>query len=583
MDGDTKFKLQLIGPFGFFAPCGQRIEVSSKKAIAMVALLAAAPDGVRTRVWLHSMLWGARDTPQAQSSLRRELSTLHKTLKEHDAADLLVRETQRVRLDLDRIDVDLLSLSMGRPRPVRGDHSDFLEGIDLRGCDEFEDWLREQRSRLDALRRVDIPPPIAPLPTAQQVLGEALPPQADLLNAVPPRLPPKPSVAVLPFTHLGHGDQGNWLGAGIAQEVGMTLAQFPQLFVVSTHSAATLAERRMTHLEIARDLGVRYLLAGTIRQAGERLRATISLIDGQTGLQVWGCSTDGRIDDLFSLQETVATIAAPQIWTQIDLAERHRSLRRAPGMDSNYELYWRANALFRSWDREPTLEALRLTDELTAVDPTCPLSAGLAAFCNGVAFAFRWTPDPLATRRVAIGHFQNALLHGSGNVEALGYVAGTLISIGGDMVLADRIIAHALSLLPAYQPTLFWGGWVDIATGNPARARERLELALRINPASGVRAYSLTGIGVANLMEGDNAGAFAMLSEAAMHIPHYPITIAALCVAAAQIGEHDAARAAAAALEALGDPGETLSILQDPRHRALIASGIATVREAARP
>lgn len=581
MGSGATYDLKLVGPFGLFAPAGARIEISSKKAIALVALLASAPDGVRTRVWLQAMLWGTRDTAQAQSSLRRELSTLHKILGKHGAAELLVRETRRVGLRLAQIQVDIFSLDMAS-RGGAHDQDDFLEGIDLKGCDEFEDWLRNQRSRLRELRDVEIPSPAAPLPTAQHVLGELLPPQEALLGNEPPRPPPKPSVAVLPFAHLGRTDDANWLGTGIAQEVGMTLAQFPQLFVVSATSAAVLAERRLTHVEIARQLGVRYLLDGTIQQSGERLRANVSLLDGTSGLQVWGCSVEGALDDIFALQESVATRAAPQIWTQIDLAERQRGLRQAPRRGDQYELYWRANALFRSWDRGPTLEAIGLTDELTASDPTCPLSAGLAAFCNSVAYAFRWTDDAAATRRTAIAHYQNALRLGPSNVEALGYVAGTLIGIGGDLELANRIVDHALSLLPTYQPTLFWGGWVDLARGHPARGRERFELSLRINPASGVKAYALTGIGLANLFLGDEAAALAMLSEAAVHLPNYPITLAALCAAARRTGDGKVARRAALQLAGLGAPGETLSILQVPDHRARLADDVAaTLREIA--
>lgn len=582
MDERMRYRLKLVGPFGLFCPAGERIEISSKKGIALIALLAAAPDGVRSRVWLQSMLWGTRDTPQAQSSLRRELATLCGTLSAHGAEHLLVREPQRIRLKLDLVDVDVLEMELGRAASSAASRDDFLEGLDIRGCEEFEDWLREQRSRIEGLQEIHIPQPSRPLPSAHQVLGAALPSQTDLLSTTPPQLPPKPSVAVLPFTHLGRPEDANWLGSGIAHEVGMTLAQYPQLFVVSTHSAVALAERRLTHVEMARQLGVRFLLDGTIRQIGPKLRVSVNLIDGRTGLQVWANSMDGRTDDLFTLQEAVATMAAPRIWTHIDLAERYRCLRERASSTTNYELYWRANALFRSWEREATLEALELTDELTSLDPNCALSSGLAAFCNGVAFAFRWTDDPLATRRAAILHHQNSLRHGASNVESLGYVAGTLISIGGDLSLANRIIDHALSLLPAYQPTLFWGGWVDIVGGHPARGRERLELALRINPASGVRAYSLTGIGVANLMEGDMDGAYAMLNEAAVQIPHYPLTLAALCVAAASTGNAETAARAAAALDAIGGADVALSILQDSDHRRLLSAGLSGVRAGAR-
>lgn len=93
-----KYQLQLIGPFGLFAPSGVRIEISSKKAIALIALLATAPSGERSRRWLQAMLWGTREHEQAQTSLRREVSTLSKQLEVRGAGELLLRSSQRIGL-----------------------------------------------------------------------------------------------------------------------------------------------------------------------------------------------------------------------------------------------------------------------------------------------------------------------------------------------------------------------------------------------------------------------------------------------------------------------------------------------------
>ena len=178
----TNIELQLIGPFGLFAPSGVRIEISSKKAIALIALLATAPSGERSRRWLQAMLWGTREHEQAQTSLRREVSTLSKQLEVRGAGELLLRSSQRIGLQLDRVMLDTdelgMRLSVGRSRTG----GDFLEGLDLRDCEAFEDWLRDERERVHDMLSIEIPEPSGALPSVEDILGEALPAPEEILR-----------------------------------------------------------------------------------------------------------------------------------------------------------------------------------------------------------------------------------------------------------------------------------------------------------------------------------------------------------------------------------------------------------------
>lgn len=567
------FRLDLIGPFGLFAPDGQRIEITSKKGIALIALLALAPNGIRTRNWLQGILWGSRSREQAQGSLRRELATLVTVLAQHDASHLLKREQSRIMLDLNTIDVDALTLTIGLAGRKPTAKADLLEGIDLLDCEAFEDWLRDQRTRIDQLQSIYLPMAV-PTPSARDVIGAPLPPTHDLLERIRPPLPLKPSVSVIPFRNLSSDNDGQWLGSVVADEIGLTLARFPSLFVVATDSAAALLQRNYTHPEIAQELGVRYLIDGTIRLNDQRVRTAVRLIEGETGQQIWSCGFDGSSDDLFGLQERIVAEVAPRIHTEIDLRQLRAGLSNPLRDASSNALYWRANALFRQWDEASNREAIEICEQLVEADPTSAWASGMAAFCYGIAYASGWTPDADATKRAAAAHYQTALQHCGDDPSVLGYAAGTLVSIGGDMAVADRLISRALTLLPAYQPTLFWGGWVDIATGNSRRARDRFELSLRINPAAGVRAYAITGIGIALLMEGNVPQAYAMLADAVQYIPSYPLTLAALSIAAAMAGEHDVARRNAEALKRFGGAARVLNILQNPEHRAALMLGL---------
>lgn len=543
----------------------------------MVAMLAMAPNGVRTRSWLQSRLWGSRAMAQAQSSLRRELANLAALLEDYDGSTLLHRGVQRIELDLDQIDLDVLQLAVNGSRSDLRKSGEFLEGLDLPDCDEFEDWLREQRAHFADLARQlpTIATNQAPDPAA--ILGSALTSVGNLTPDMPPSAPPKPSLVVLPFNVTSASASDDWLGESMAEQLGLTLTQFPQLFVVATAAGATLAAHGLAPGAIAKELGVRYVLTGSLRTMSDAIRVSVQLIDGKTSQQIWGRAFRSSLAELLQLEEEIALAVAPQVWTQIDLSERHKGRIAQLSDPDAYALYWRANALFREWRPDSTLEAVRLTDLLVASNAECALSAALAGFCNAIAYGFGWSEEPLVTRRKAIMHYQNALRLGPDNVEAIGYAVGTLVLVGGDMRLADQLIGHALSLLPAYQPTLFWGGLADIAMGNGTRARERLELSLRINPSSGVRSYALTGIGLSLLMEGRHPEALTVLENAILSAPDLLLAQAGLAVSAMFAGQQDKARSAALAVEELGGIDAATFLLRNETHRELLRRGLAMV------
>lgn len=140
----NRFSLNLMGSFRLLGPEGQRINIANRKAVAIVAMLAMAEGGERTRGWLQEKLWGRRDRTQAQGSLRRELTLLREHLNIADDPALIC-ERQTVRLDLAQFDIDAAA-----PRPAGTTAGEFLEGFDLAGEEGFEDWLREQRMVLAA-------------------------------------------------------------------------------------------------------------------------------------------------------------------------------------------------------------------------------------------------------------------------------------------------------------------------------------------------------------------------------------------------------------------------------------------------
>jgi TolB-like protein len=449
--------LKLIGPFGLFGGNGGRIEITSRKSRALIALLALSPGGSRGRNWIQAMLWGSRFREQAQASLRRELATLCSVLEERGAGSLLERTTSWIRLDLEAVDVDVLSLGLVPREQSASSDGAFLEDVALSDCPEFQDWLQAQRSRVADLQRVSVQSEIM-APQIKEDAGASLGSAGRMLDGHPPALPPKPSVCVLPFRLIGSGDP--FAGQGMAEELGMTLARFPSLFVVGTPTPDFERENAGSSVEIARRLGVGYLVRGTVMMDANRIRVAVQVVDGSMGHQLWTQSHDGLTDDLFALQQRIAEAVAPQIHTQIDVTELRGGLVDAIGSGDAYSLYWRANALFRQWTRESILEATEVCERLVAMQPSGSWGVAMAGFCHAIAYASGWTDDRAETRRTAVRFYQQAMRHGGEDPIVLGYAAGTLISIGGDLEIAESLIAHAISILPSYQPTLFWGdGW----------------------------------------------------------------------------------------------------------------------------
>lgn len=570
--GERPYQLRLMGPFRLLDRSGGCIDIPSKRSTALLALLAMAPDGVRTRTWLQSMLWGSRGLPQAQASLRRELANLAILLEAAGAGALLVRERTRVALSLDSVAVDALELAAGIAPPARASYDDFLEGLDLADCEAFEDWLREQRAFCREILQYRPPEALAP-PSAADVHGGPLPSARSMVARAAPGLPPKPSVAILPLVPRTSGQDDAALAAGIAEEIEILLVSFRTLFVVAGMSAAAASRRGLTATEIAAALGVRYLIHGSVERRGSMIKASVAIVDGETGLQIWSQMFRAATENLLELQEEIARAVAPKIHSRIDLSEMERGLARPSLPGDSYQLYWRANALFRQWDAASIAEATELCSELVEREPDSAWAASMAAFCHATAFMGNWTPNREASRRSAAAHYQRALARGGDDPTVLGYCAGTLVLIAGDLVVADRLVAHALNLLPGYQPTLFWGAWVDVARGNAGRARERFELGLRINPEAGTRPYTVAGIGIALLLQGDAVEAHAMLTEALLYIPTYPMALAAYAAAAGALGDAKGARRAADALKTSGGD-QVIATMQSAEHRAILTAAI---------
>jgi len=521
--------------------------------------MLATEKGERTRSWLQEKLWGSRGEIQAQQSLRRELFQLRKILADCGNT-LMYSDHSRVWLDRDIVDCDIDQT----PLPAKGE---FLEGIDISGAEDFEEWLRDQRNRIHKLRETLTQRYDSPLVSGTDV------------SVYRSAHTSRPTVAVLPFINSSGLQAYDDLADGIAEEVSISLSRFATLRVVAGTLGKSLRQHRHDLTRMSSELGVRYLVDGRISIANDVIRITARLEDCIQKTQVWSDRFNSPLDDIFSIQDEVATEVARHIDSSIEKEEMRRAIARPVETSDAYQLYWRANALFRQWTRPSVLEAIELCEQVKVLEPDNGWAHALSAFCRGIALSSGWQSDVAAARDAAIRDSDRALQLGADDPVCLGYVAGTLVAVGGDIQQAKRVIERASTLAPGFATVLFWHGWVDCCRGAFEEGLRQLVEALDLNPRSAVRPYQQTGIGLCLMALGRSEEALPMLTDAVFRLPEYPATLAGLACVQAKLGRMSEAVAMLDRLDAIDPNGLTLTLFRDHNSRTDWARMLSLVRD----
>lgn len=332
-ESGARYRLDLLGAFRLRAADGSRIDIPSRRGMALVAMLATASQGERARAWLEEKLWGSRAPEQAHGSLRRELSNLRARLN-GPGASLLLSDHDRVRLDLGRVQVDLRELDAnGQLASGLGlAPGEFLEGLDIGGESSFEEWLQEQRSLWqDRWRRVQAHKvasqsegPIAGAPVGGAWVKAAAP----------------PLLAVLPFDNLSEDAGLAYFCDGVAEEIQRTVAQSSDLKVLARSSSFQFRGAEKSVDKVAGALGVSHLLDGRVRCRDGRVRISAELVECASAAAVWADRFDGDLGDIFAMQDGIAAAVARALKAR--LAAPLQPTVLAPPM---YELFLRARGL----------------------------------------------------------------------------------------------------------------------------------------------------------------------------------------------------------------------------------------------
>jgi TolB-like protein/class 3 adenylate cyclase len=297
-------------------------------------------------------------------------------------------------------------------------------------------------------------------------------------------LPDKPSIAVLPFTNMSGDPEQEYFADGMVEDIITALSHFKALFVIARNSSFTYKGRAVDVKQIGRELGVRYVLEGSVRKAANRVRITGQLVDTATGAHLWADRFDGGLSDVFDLQDQVTESVVGAIAPAVEKAEIERAKRKPTESLDAYALYLRGLAkLYQFTDRQASHgEALRLFNSAIEHDADFAPAYGRAASCYALGKLEGWISvtaneiaeiTRLARRAIELGKDDAIALATSG--WALGYVAR-------DLEAAAALIDRALVLNSNLAEAWFYGGTVKNWLGEPESAIERYARAMRLSP-----------------------------------------------------------------------------------------------------
>jgi adenylate cyclase len=325
--------------------------------------------------------------------------------------------------------------------------------------------------------------------------------------APPLALPDKPSIAVLPFQNMSGDPEQEYFADGMVEEITAALCRVRDFFVIARNSAFSYKGRAVPAQQVSRELGVRYLIEGSVRRAGDRVRITAQLIDGPTGNHLWADRYDGVVKDIFDLQDRITESVVGAIQPSVRSAEIERSRRKRPESLDAYDLVLRAYPSVWSLDRSANVEALKLLSQAIAIEPDYPLALSLAAWCRAQQVVYNWASDPADARTEALRLAQIAADAGGEDDPTILTVLGAAHTIVGNLAIAARLLERALSLDPNSAWAWNRSGWLQSYLGQAEASIEHFERALRLSPFDPMKFNAFIGIGAAHFVAGRVADA----------------------------------------------------------------------------
>ena len=334
-------------------------------------------------------------------------------------------------------------------------------------------------------------------------------------------LPDKPSIAVLPFQNMSGDPDQEYFADGIVEEITTALARLPWLFVIARNSSFTYKGKTINVRHVGTELGVRYVMEGSVRKAGDRVRITGQLIDATNGAHIWADRFDGGLDAIFELQDQVASSVVGAIEPRLRLSEIERATRKPTERLDAYDFYLRALAQIHRLTPKATEEAMRLALQAVEIDPAYAPAAALGGWCRAVQKWQGWIKPQGSEYADGIRLARVAIASGIDDPDMLWMAGHTLAYLAADHDTARVAISRALAL--NVNSAHAWGakGLVESYLGQADSAIDAFQRAARLSPLDPLLYHYKFGIALSHLGAGRYEPAMDWVSEALREQPHF--------------------------------------------------------------
>jgi adenylate cyclase len=374
-------------------------------------------------------------------------------------------------------------------------------------------------------------------------------------------LPDKPSIAVLPFQNMSGDPEQEYFADGIVEEIITALSRFQNLFVIARNSSFTYRGRAVDVKQVSRELGVRYVLEGSVRRASNRVRITGQLIDATTGAHLWADRFEGTLEDVFELQDRVTVSVISAIAPKLEQVEIERAKRKPTESLDAYDYFLRGLANVHQGTKEAIGEALRQFYQAIDFDPEFSSAYGMAAWCYVVRKTNGWMLDVAQEVTETTRLARRATDLGREDAVALCWGGYALAYAAGDVDSGCAFVDEALTLNPNLAAAWNFSGWIRIFLGEHKAAIDRFERALRLSPRGPDSFHMRTGVAYAQFLTGEYEKA-SSAARVALRDQAWLGNLRVLAASKALAGQLEEAREAVDRLLQL-DPALRISNLKD--------------------
>jgi TolB-like protein/tetratricopeptide (TPR) repeat protein len=409
----------------------------------------------------------------------------------------------------------------------RGDEQRLIRTVVRKGLRFIGDVIEEKQTRtanVAAAARYDIPSASALSELQIQSLAE------------------RPSIAVIPFENISGDPEQECLIDGMREDITTALSQFRLLSVIVRNSRLRYDGRVVEATEVGRELGVRYVLDGSVRKAEDRVRIITKLIDVATGVNVCACRFEGKLDDVFDLQDKVTTSVVGVIAPKLEQAEIERAKRRSGENLDAYQCYLLGMGSLYQWTRDGISNALRLFQKALEIDPEFAAAYGMAAYCYVQRKSYGWFTDRAQEIAESAELARHAVELAGDDAVALTRAAHAIASVVGDVDSGLVFIEQALRQNPNLSAAWYVSGWMRMFLGQPELAAEHLTLAMQLSPFHPLTFKMQSATAYAHLLVGRYDDASTAAENALRVRPNYLTAVRGAAASHALAGRLDRAR-----------------------------------------